>query len=473
MRGTMIAVALAALAVAPAAAQEAGPTEREAAVLLAEGDWRERIEGLEVALELGPRASPELRLAVIDAAWAEMRGETNSPPESEAIFEYWHAVAGLRDPRAIPLLVEVVGNGSNAVNALADFGAEALPAVIAAVSDPGEDQSRVRGGLSVLRFLLEDGVLTAGQVERVRPVVPERLSGSQDSGVVRAAVRLALALGDPELRVTVERIADDRAAAGALVSPLLPSGNPREEANHAQRVDVVQRYARTFLDGGGADIGPVRRPWGGAPLAGSQRPLLPLGHRGERREGLATGSPRERPSTNPPPATPARRLHRSGVGRESGHVGHFRSLSRRGDMAGDRTAIVAGGEGRNTPAAAHVASLALAGRASVASSLHRAARLATGSEHADGLAYPWHRRPPTTLAALRAGLADRYAVATANASINAIRGALRAARLSGDMDRAMLERSLAALRQVRGNAAPGRALSPVEARKLFELERPE
>ena len=137
-------------------------------------------------------------------------------------------------------------------------------------------------------------------------------------------------------------------------------------------------------------------------------------------------------------------------------------------MAGDRTAIVAGGEGRNTPAAAHVASLALAGRASVASSLHRAARLAAGSEHADGLAYPWHRRPPTTLAALRAALADRYAVATANASVNAIRGALRAAWLSGDMDRAMLERSLAALRQVRGNAAPGRALSPVEVRELFE-----
>ena len=72
------------------------------------------------------------------------------------------------------------------------------------------------------------------------------------------------------------------------------------------------------------------------------------------------------------------------------------------------------------------------------------------------------RSGPTTLAALRAALADRYAVATANASVNAIRGALRAAWLSGDMDRAMLERSLAALRQVRGNAAPGRALSPVE-----------
>ena len=78
------------------------------------------------------------------------------------------------------------------------------------------------------------------------------------------------------------------------------------------------------------------------------------------------------------------------------------------------------------------------------------------------------RRESFLLAALRAALADRYAVATANASVNAIRGALRGAWLSGDMDQAMLERSLAALRQVRGNAAPGRALSPVEARELFE-----
>ena len=138
-------------------------------------------------------------------------------------------------------------------------------------------------------------------------------------------------------------------------------------------------------------------------------------------------------------------------------------------MAGDRTAIVAGGEGRNTPAAAHVASLALAGRASVASSLHRAARLATGSEHADGLAYPWQPAPADDArrapGRARGPLRRRH---RQNASVNAIRGALRAAWLSGDMDRAMLERSLAALKQVRGNAAPGRALSPVEVRKLFE-----
>ena len=101
-------------------------------------------------------------------------------------------------------------------------------------------------------------------------------------------------------------------------------------------------------------------------------------------------------------------------------------------MAGDRTAIVAGGEGRNTPAAAHVASLALAGRASVASSLHRAARLATGSEHADGLAYPWHRRPPTTLAALRAGRSPRWKPASCSRP-PAARGTPRCSRVNEDV----------------------------------------
>ena len=248
-----------ALAAAPAAAQEAGPTEREAVVLLAEGDWRERLGALETAAALGPSASPELRMAVIEAARAEMRGGTDTPPESETIFEYLDAVAGLRDPRAIPLLVEVLVYGAGAANALADLAPGSFPAVLEAVSNHGDLSRRVSMGLTALRFMLEDSALTAGQVERVRPAVRERLSGSQDSGVVRAAVRLALALGDPELRVTVEWIADDRAVAGALVSPLLRSGNPREEADHAQRVDAVQRYARTFLDGGGADIGPLRR----------------------------------------------------------------------------------------------------------------------------------------------------------------------------------------------------------------------
>ncbi len=119
------------------------------------------------------------------------------------------------------------------------------------------------------------------------------------------------------------------------------------------------------------------------------------------------------------------------------------------------------------PAAAHLAALAPASRASVKSSLDRAARVALGAERADGVAHPWHRRPPETLAAVRAGLAAAYAPATANASVAAVRGALRSAWLAGLMNRDALERSLAALPRVPGRSAPGRALSPPEVRRLF------
>lgn len=79
---------------------------------------------------------------------------------------------------------------------------------------------------------------------------------------MRSAVRLALALGDPGLRAAVERIADDRATAEALLSPLLPSGEPWGDENHAGNVDRMQERARLFLDGGGSDIGPTRRRGG-------------------------------------------------------------------------------------------------------------------------------------------------------------------------------------------------------------------
>ena len=88
-----------------------------------------------------------------------------------------------------------------------------------------------------------------------------------------------------------------------------------------------------------------------------------------------------------------------------------------------------------TPAAVRVEGLARSCRASVVASLHRAAWLATGSDHADGLAYPWHRWPPASLSKLRADLADGFAVATANASLTAVRGSLRAAWLAGDLSR--------------------------------------
>ncbi len=169
------------------------------------------------------------------------------------------AVAKLGDPRGIPFLVATLEYGSISANALADFGAVAFPAVLEAVSDPDAYPYRVSRGLDALRFMLEDGTLTAGQANQVRAVVRDRLSGAQHHKVVFVALKLALALKDPELRGIVERFADDRGFAETLISPYLASGAARGSRDQAQWVNIRQEYARTLLDGGGANIGLRRR----------------------------------------------------------------------------------------------------------------------------------------------------------------------------------------------------------------------
>ena len=163
---------------------EAGPhgiTEGEAIAWLAEGTPG-RFRALELAEALGPRASSELRAAVIDAAWAEMRGETDSRPGSEEGYSYLEAVCRIRDTRAIPLLVEALVHGAGAANALADLGVEAFPAVLSAVLDPGGDPYRVSRGLTALRFMLEDGSIEpgpGGSAAGGGPGTPLRIAASQ------------------------------------------------------------------------------------------------------------------------------------------------------------------------------------------------------------------------------------------------------------------------------------------------------
>lgn len=116
---TQALLLLALPAVSIAQEQPAVPvTERQAAIQLAESDWEERHNAVMFVMELGPQASPELRLAVIDAAWAEYYGETDTPLGSEAGFDYMQAVAQLGDPRAIPFLVATLEYGSISASTL-------------------------------------------------------------------------------------------------------------------------------------------------------------------------------------------------------------------------------------------------------------------------------------------------------------------------------------------------------------------
>ena len=234
------------------------PTEQAAAHALLDNRLTpERDQALALALELGPRAGPELRWAVIQAAWTELRGETVRPEGSEAVFDYMEAVARLRDPRAIPFLVEVLANGPSAANALADIGGEAFQPILVAVEDVNRDIYVVAGGLTALRFMMEDGLLGSAELALLREAVARRLSGTQDSFVVEKAMALAVALEDRELLRIVKAVAVDRKLAETLVSRFVSDGTLSDW--YLERVSGVQETARALL--AGEPPIPVRRPY--------------------------------------------------------------------------------------------------------------------------------------------------------------------------------------------------------------------
>ena len=117
------------------------------------------------------------------------------------------------------------------------------------------------------------------------------------------------------------------------------------------------------------------------------------------------------------------------------------------------------------PAAVYLASLADGpGRASMRSTLIGiATMLGTTIE-----ACPWHELRFAHVAALRSAFAERFAPATANKYLSAIRQVLRQAWLLGLMDGEEYQRA-AAVRNVKGSRLPaGRALDGGELRALFE-----
>ncbi|WP_419948299.1 hypothetical protein [Candidatus Palauibacter sp.] len=237
-----------------AAAQErewSGPiTESAAARALMDngGTRQERERALALALDLGPRAGPELKAAVIEAAWAEWRVDRGTGAAivgglqaSETGLDYMQAVAEGRDPRGIPLLI-AAPVGSRAIpSALADFGpALTFAPVLAAAADPEGHRYIVTKCLTALRFMVEEGALSPRQLARVRQAVRERLHGPQDYSIVAHALRLGFALGDSELRRRIEELATDRAA----VEEILDSSY-----SDTYHLNYVQEQARAALSG--------------------------------------------------------------------------------------------------------------------------------------------------------------------------------------------------------------------------------
>jgi len=196
---------------------------------LLHGNRAERNRALDAARGLGrAQTGPELRAALVtvldhnnqivaEAARRKQALETLEDPEF--IAHTAHVVSQLADPQAIPALAGALGTGSTLVrDALADFGEQAAPAILAVVNSPERHYSAVDEGLIALRFMVEGAgpsPLSVATTNQIRNAARNRLEGKQYFTTLWRAIDLAGALNDPALRQVVQALASDEAAVRA------------------------------------------------------------------------------------------------------------------------------------------------------------------------------------------------------------------------------------------------------------------
>ncbi len=119
------------------------------------------------------------------------------------------------------------------------------------------------------------------------------------------------------------------------------------------------------------------------------------------------------------------------------------------------------------PARVYLASLSEGSRRTMRAALETVAELVSAGR-ADALTLPWHELRYQHTTAIRAALAERYAPATANKTLSALRGVIKGCWRLGYIDAEERDRACD-LAPVRGKTLPkGRALTPRERKALFD-----
>lgn len=193
------------------------------------GDDMERVgRAVSVAERLGPeRMSGEVRSALISLL-ERLNGEMDEArrqgiPTNEAVNVEWfmsvaRVVASLEDPRAISGLAKVANHGYTkpVAVALASFGERALPAVRDVIETPGAKDPTIGDSLAVLSMMVErvgEEGLSASARREIARIARNRLNARQ-AGIASTsqAIKLAVALDEPDLLQTVREFARDPAA---------------------------------------------------------------------------------------------------------------------------------------------------------------------------------------------------------------------------------------------------------------------
>ena len=149
-----------------------------------------------------------------------------------------------------------------------------------------------------------------------------------------------------------------------------------------------------------------------------------------------------------------------------GDAGHLGQLVESTALTPASPSGLAISQADQNPALVYLASLGPSSRRTMRSALDTIARLVSGGE-ATAETLPWHTLRRQHSAAVRAALASRYGVRTANRMLAALRGVLREALELGLMDAESFQRA-SRIKTIRGKPAPaGRALEREELRALF------
>jgi len=131
--------------------------------------------------------------------------------DAELRLKLVELVVAFGDPAGIDALTGAVGTGGRAVNGIADFGAQAVPALIAVIEADRTNPDVVSGALDALRYIVEEHreEIPADQRQRMRALTMERLNSPQRYvSIVVAAAELALTDGSPDLRSRVIALRD-------------------------------------------------------------------------------------------------------------------------------------------------------------------------------------------------------------------------------------------------------------------------
>jgi hypothetical protein len=139
--------------------------------------------------------------------------DATAPDIGEYLAALVQACSQSPEPVVIDGLISVIDTGNMAQAAIARFGALAFDRT-SAVALHDDVPSRISGALYTLGKMAASGVLTQRQQTELVDVARARLQGVQPDVVWSAAMKLAIATGDPALRAKVQDIALGRVQPG-------------------------------------------------------------------------------------------------------------------------------------------------------------------------------------------------------------------------------------------------------------------